>query len=414
MGEPLTTAVLDKFKPLADPHYYVKEEIDEEAMYHWWYQWDEKSVEPFFVNIWEPEYDDILKEFIYYCGESAFDYMFPCFYDIYKEYTVDYFIDDYTKSSAKTIRAYFLENKSEIFSPKFEKYPKTWKSVFKDLPPKAEYVAKIFNMGLNQHIQNRVSDLYRQHKIDILLRTRKCKISGELFTDQQSTSFKVRGTRRSKFEWDLQNYKSEIAPWLFDRFRRMGNDSDVKESIRYLRELLDLFGYLPPQNATTYSLFCNIPLEKFVGFIKLQPKVFYFNWYVDLYGGWLKAVKETGYLGDNEFIRSTYGYRTIANDGHICNSLAEKIVDDWLFANKIEHIKEPAYPDSVRDLLKSKVRADWLVGETYIEYFGLQTNEDYAKKTDSKILACQVSGVQLQPLYPGDEYHLDNMLQKLK
>jgi hypothetical protein len=402
--------ILEKIKPLADPQYYINEEIDEEAMYHWWYKWDYKKSDEFFTDIWEIRYDDILKQMVYYCGESAFEYAFNYFHDILKNYIIDCFIYDYTSNASKSIKEYFLQNRQEIFSPNFEKYPKSWKTVFRDLPPNLEYVNKIFNYTLSEYIEKRITDMYNKKEINFLMRTRKCIISGELFTDSVGTSFKIRSPIR-KIEWELQDYKPQIAPWLFDNFRRLGDNSDVKKSIPYLRQLLDLFGYIPPKDCTTYSLFCNMPKHKYIDFIKLQPNIFYFSWYSDLYGSWLNAIKETGYLGDNEVIRSSFGYRAIAKDGHVCNSLAEKNIDDWLYSHQIEHTKEPAYPDSVRNFMKSKVRADWKVGNTFIEYFGLQSEKDYAKKTSAKILACNILGIDLKALYPGDEYHLDTILK---
>jgi len=35
-----------------------------------------------------------------------------------------------------------------------------------------------------------------------------------------------------------------------------------------------------------------------------------------------------------------------ANDEHHCDSLAEKIIDDWLYARKIEHKRKIHYPDN--------------------------------------------------------------------
>ena len=45
----------------------------------------------------------------------------------------------------------------------------------------------------------------------------------------------------------------------------------------------------------------------------------------------MSAIKETGFLGDNPIIKGFYGYRVLAKDGHVCNSLAEKIIDDFFF-----------------------------------------------------------------------------------
>ena len=49
------------------------------------------------------------------------------------------------------------------------------------------------------------------------------------------------------------------------------------------------------------------------------------------FGTWNKAVQAAG-LKPNQ-LKFTHKY--IVNDKHICDSLAEKIIDDWLFARKI-------------------------------------------------------------------------------
>jgi hypothetical protein len=404
------TELLEKLKTLADPQYYLREEVNEDAMYHWWYNWYYKNDEGYFSEFWNIKYDEILKQMVYFCGESVFEYAYHYFYNIFKDQIVDCFIYDYTIKSSKTIKEYFLNNKQEIFSPVFEKYPKSWKTVFRDLPPTTDYVNRIFYHALNDHIKNRITDMYNKKQIQFILRTRKCIISGDLFTDSIGTVFNVRKPLLEpvlKLEWELQEYKPQISPGLFDKFCRLGSDIQVKESIPYLRKLLDLFEYIPPKNCTTYSLFCNIPKQKYIEFIKMQPNVYYFCRYSDVYGSWLRTIKETGYLGENDYIRNSFGYRVVAKDGHICNSLAEKNIDDWLYIHKIDHIKEPPYPNNVRKLMKSNVRADWLIGNTYVEYFGLQTEENYQKKTSAKIVACNVLGIDLKVLYPGDEYHLD-------
>jgi hypothetical protein len=90
----------------------------------------------------------------------------------------------------------------------------------------------------------------------------------------------------------------------------------------------------------------------------------------------------------------------------VCDSLAERVVDDWLHAKGIEHEKSPAYPDAVCANLGMRARADWRVGDSYIEYFGLMFRDDYARRAERKISECMRCGIPLVPLYPGDEFGL--------
>lgn len=53
----------------------------------------------------------------------------------------------------------------------------------------------------------------------------------------------------------------------------------------------------------------------------------------------------------------------IARDGHICNSVSELIIDNWLHKHNITHQKEAPYP-------KGKFVADWAIAtNTLVEYF---------------------------------------------
>ena len=59
------------------------------------------------------------------------------------------------------------------------------------------------------------------------------------------------------------------------------------------------------------------------------------------------------------------GTYCIARDGHMCNSLAEKTIDDFLSMHGVPARREPLYPDQIH-------RGDFLVLDFMIEYFGLR------------------------------------------
>lgn len=60
-----------------------------------------------------------------------------------------------------------------------------------------------------------------------------------------------------------------------------------------------------------------------------------------------------------------FSHKHIANDGHKCDSLSEKIVDDWLFARGIPHLVKVKYP------WNNGMSADFKAGKYWIELFGL-------------------------------------------
>ena len=109
---------------------------------------------------------------------------------------------------------------------------------------------------------------------------------------------------------------------------------------------------------------------------------------------WLRVLQTAGLVGDAW--RPARGTYCFATDGHACRSLAERTVDDFLASNGIAHDPEPNYPGSTR-------RADWRLADgTFVEYAGLLTNAEYAKKINEKRSIAERAGVRLLILVPED------------
>ena len=363
----------------------------------------------FFYELWDERSEQYLVDLLWLCGPCWLNYIFDAFFTELKKHEITYYINRYIRSSSKTIADYFSKHPEEIFKPAFNNYPKTWKSVRRTLPPSPQEVSTIFYYDFSEFLFSRVYHLIANKRIAIVDRKRISKLTGKEFRDSMALKSISFHNRRIP-EWDLQDYRIEIASDEFDPFRRIGDQCDVENSLHHLRSLLDYLGFVPNKNTSIYEIYRNLPREKFLGFARLAENVFYPIRYAQVYGDWFKAVVASGYLGEKGLLKTRYGYRVIAKDGCVCNSLAEKIVDDWLHDNHIEHEKEPSYPRIVRELAGANFRADWRVGDIYIEYFGLQTEKSYALKTSAKILFCQVSKITLIPLFPGDEYKLDRTL----
>lgn len=94
------------------------------------------------------------------------------------------------------------------------------------------------------------------------------------------------------------------------------------------------------------------------------------------FGSWNKAVIAAGY--DPNPVR--FANRCIARDGHICDSMAERIVDDWLYRRDIKHSIHTLYP------WNNGMKCDFLVGDIWIEIFGLAGElERYDKLKEEKL-----------------------------
>ncbi len=98
-------------------------------------------------------------------------------------------------------------------------------------------------------------------------------------------------------------------------------------------------------------------------------------------------------------------------DGHICDSVSEALIDNWLHKNGIAHTRNAKYP-------RTKHLADWKIGDdTFIEYFGLANDSHrYDRVIKEKKKLCEKNGIRLVEIYPSDLYpkvSLDNKLKGL-
>lgn len=99
-----------------------------------------------------------------------------------------------------------------------------------------------------------------------------------------------------------------------------------------------------------------IPIRNELGYLNRLARRFF--------GTWNKAIEAAGYDPNPVMFAKHY----LAKDGHKCDSMAEKIVDDWLYARKIDHLVHVPYP------WNNGMKCDFLVGDTWVEIFGLEGN----------------------------------------
>jgi len=117
-----------------------------------------------------------------------------------------------------------------------------------------------------------------------------------------------------------------------------------------------------------------------------------------IFGSWNKAIETVGFSPNPVRFAKKY----LANDGHKCDSLAEKIIDDWLTTQNILHLKSPRYPNS-------KFTSDFKIGNTYLEFFGLSNGlKKYDQLMREKLQMVKNNNFQLIQIYPKD------ILPKLK
>jgi hypothetical protein len=137
--------------------------------------------------------------------------------------------------------------------------------------------------------------------------------------------------------------------------------------------------------------------------VPIQPAEVYNR----VFGSWLQALKDSGLL-DPDARRGTYGVRCLAEDGHECESLAEKNIDDWLFRHGVIHDRAPDYPRTARG--PQPLKADWAIGGALVEYWGRKGSEDYDAKMKTKRAIAKSAGVKLIEIGPEDLWNPDPAL----
>lgn len=123
-----------------------------------------------------------------------------------------------------------------------------------------------------------------------------------------------------------------------------------------------------------------------------------------IFGTWNKAIEAAGYEPNPQM----FSRKHMAKDGHKCDSLAEKIIDDWLFKRKIKHELHYPYPG------KDGFTADFKVGKYWIEFFGLSGQlKRYDELKKRKIRLANQYNLHLIELYQSDLFPRNQIEAKL-
>lgn len=126
--------------------------------------------------------------------------------------------------------------------------------------------------------------------------------------------------------------------------------------------------------------------------------------------GWATWLARAGVLGDGW--RPSRGYVSVAADGHLCRSLFERIIDDYLWATGIAHEPEPQYPYDA-ELNPYGYRADWRLGDgRFVEAAGLMSETAYAKKMARKRELAARHGLELLVLTEADLVQLNEAFRR--
>ena len=111
------------------------------------------------------------------------------------------------------------------------------------------------------------------------------------------------------------------------------------------------------------------------------------------FGSWNSAIKTAGFDPNPVMFANKH----VAKDGHACDSLAEKIIDDWFYKRRINHERNVGYPGNDR------LRVDFKVGNCWIEFFGLKgQHKRYDELMKMKLKLSRDQKLKLISLFPDD------------
>jgi len=140
-------------------------------------------------------------------------------------------------------------------------------------------------------------------------------------------------------------------------------------------------------------------IELIKGFYKINKRIplkresHYYNAARLRFGSWNKAVESAGFEPNPILFAKKY----IANDGHKCDSLSEKIIDDWLTARKVEHKRNISYPEN------KFLTVDFVTKNYWIEFFGLAGEvKNYDRLLKEKQKLAKKYKLPLIEIYPKD------------
>jgi hypothetical protein len=182
---------------------------------------------------------------------------------------------------------------------------------------------------------------------------------------------------------------------------------DKDDIIQYLTKITDVIQKIPNQDfGAGKNDISELNTNERLVILKLLENKPAIRIIKKIYGSWLNALKEANILPDGTR-RTSRGTQCIAKDGHLCYSLAEKTIDDYLFRNGIKHDKEPKYPEG-------NFRADFQVGEFFLEYFGLKGDPQYDERTELKIEICNKHKIKIIAIYNEDLVEFQKLKDKIR
>ena len=134
---------------------------------------------------------------------------------------------------------------------------------------------------------------------------------------------------------------------------------------------------------------------------------------IRFFGSWNKAIETAGFIPNRSHNNRMYKrINAKATDGHLCDSISELLIDNWLHKNSILHERDISYP-------QTNHKADWKIStkdkDVFVEYFGLANDSPrYDRSIKEKETLCKKHDISLIGIYPKDIYPKNYLEDNLK
>ena len=257
------------------------------------------------------------------------------------------------------------------------------------------YVVGRYSAFWNDEIKQRVRDLMRtiDKKKDCELCQKEYSLHDDIFTYD---SF-----GKKAIDCLYPNLFLNVCPKCFKNIFNDYNRGSAKTKLSRLYDLFLFTGDIPTQDFEKI-LYLYKDHDSLLKLIKIFQKLLTPDGYKEEFGSFFAALVKSGILPEGSK-QMTIGTMVLAKDGHLCLSVPEKEIDDFLYSSGIPHNKEVYYPGS-------NMRADWeILGRekiTFVEYFGFMTNKDYAEKSADKKKRAASNNIELIDIYPESDWKL--------
>ena len=171
--------------------------------------------------------------------------------------------------------------------------------------------------------------------------------------------------------------------------KKLGFSIEERKSnfIEGIKIYADYFGYIPSVKYQKRKVIqqlnqAGLSQDELAYAMKVSSLLPWTETIKEMFGSWAHLLEESGLLSQRQ--RGRGGHQSFASDGHLCLSMGERAVCEFLTKNNVVHEREPMYPFDEKLNPNGLLRGDFLVGRLIIEFAGMMSNKDYAARMKTK------------------------------